>query len=319
MPAHGSVRSSGSNGGVIDCGIVTSVTEIRTNPPGGTPLVEFHSLAPAGTRLFAKLEWYNPTGSIKDRAAWFMFRNAVVDGKLRPGQPMIEATSGNTGIGLARLALINRHPMTICLPASATEERKQLLRAYGVNLIEVDGGPNDAIAHARQLVDAGEGHMCYQYGNRWNPYAHFFGTSQELLAEWPLEAPPTHLFAAYGTGGTLTGNSRGVIGTWPDIRVHSVEPVLADPIGGMRSQDDPFQPPIADLSLVTDRHQIPKAVAEATVAEAMQHEGEFVGTSSGAILRAAVDVLEREGGTAIAILCDSGWKYLSGPPWVRGV
>ena len=102
-------------------------------PPGNTPLVELRNLAPDGTRLFAKLEWYNPTGSIKDRAAWFMFHNAVRDGRLKPGAPLIESTSGNTGIGLARVALVNGHPMTICLPARATEERKQLLRAYGAD------------------------------------------------------------------------------------------------------------------------------------------------------------------------------------------
>jgi cysteine synthase B len=284
--------------------------------PGNTPLVELRRLAPGGTRLFAKLEWYNPTGSIKDRAAWFMFENAVRDGKLAPGMPMIEATSGNTGIGLARLALVNGHPMVICLPRSATEERKQILRAYGVDLVEVEGGPNDAIARARAMVAAGEGHMCYQYGNRWNVYAHFMGTSLEMIRDWPLIAPPTHLFCAYGTGGTITGNSRGLVRAWPDIRVHSVEPYVDDPIGGMRSQDDPFQPPIADLSLVTDRHQVHRSVAEDTVAEVMHTEGLFVGTSSGAILRAAVDALDRSGGTAVVLLPDAGWKYLSGRPWV---
>jgi cysteine synthase B len=279
-------------------------------------MVEFTHLAPAGTRLFAKLEWYNPTGSIKDRAAWYMFENAVEEGKLRPGETLIEATSGNTGIGLARLALINGHPMVICLPSSATEERKQLLRAYRVELIEVEGGPNEAIAHAKSLVEAGEGHMCYQYGNHWNTYAHLFGTSREIIRDWPLEAPPTHLFAAYGTGGTLTGNSRGLVKEWPDLRVHSVEPYVNDPIGGMRSQDDPFQPPIADLSLVTHRHEVHKGTAEDMVAMVMRMEGEFVGTSSGAILHAVVEGLEREGGTAVALLPDAGWKYLSGPPWV---
>ena len=279
-------------------------------------MVEFTHLAPAGTRLFAKLEWYNPTGSIKDRAAWYMFENAVEEGKLRPGETLIEATSGNTGIGLARLALINGHPMVICLPSSATEERKQLLRAYRVELIEVEGGPNEAIAHAKSLVEAGEGHMCYQYGNHWNTYAHLFGTSREIIRDWPLEAPPTHLFAAYGTGGTLTGNSRGLVKEWPDLRVHSVEPYVNDPIGGMRSQDDPFQPPIADLSLVTHRHEVHKGTAEDMVAMVMRMEGEFVGTSSGAILHAVVVGLEREGGTAVALLPDAGWKYLSGPPWV---
>jgi len=285
--------------------------------PANTPLVELRNLAPAGSRLFAKLEWFNPTGSIKDRAAWYMFHNAVQTEKLGAGQPMIEATSGNTGIGLARLAQIYRHPMVICLPSTATEERRQLLRAYGAHLIVVEGGPNDAIAHARSLVEAGEGHMLYQYGNRWNAYAHFFGTSQEVLRDWPLETPPTHFMAAYGTGGTITGNSRGLKMKWRELRIHSVEPFVDDPIGGMRSQDDPFQPPIADLSLVTDRHEVHRAVAETTAGEAMKEEGLFAGTSSGAILFATVETLSAEGGTAVALLPDDGWKYLSGAPWAK--
>ncbi|MBK5268115.1 MAG: cysteine synthase family protein [Acidimicrobiia bacterium] len=283
--------------------------------PGNTPLVEFPRMAPTGTRLFAKLEWYNPTGSIKDRPAWFMFYNAKQNGHLPPGKPLIEATSGNTGIGLARLALINQHPMIICLPRTATEQRKELLRAYGAELIEVDGGPNGAIARARELVDAGEGHMAYQYGNRWNPYSHFFGTSVEIVREWPLPTPPDHLFAAYGTGGTLTGNSRGLRHAYPNIKVHSVEPFVDDPIGGMRSQDDPFQPPVADLSLVNDRYQVARARAEQTVSEIMHEEGYFAGTSSGAIIHAAQLELEKTGGTGVALLPDAGWKYLSGPPW----
>ena len=119
---------------------------------GNTPLVELRNLAPAGTRLFAKLEWYNPTGSVKDRAASFMYEDAVRTGKLRPGQAMVEATSGNTGIGLARIAIVNGHQMVICLPARATEERKQVLRAYGAALVEVDGGPSDAIAKAEEIT-----------------------------------------------------------------------------------------------------------------------------------------------------------------------
>ena len=283
--------------------------------PGNTPLVEFSNLAPAGTRLFAKLEWFNPTGSIKDRAAWFMFQNAVQTRKLLPGQPLIEATSGNTGIGLARLAVLHGHPMTICLPDTATEERKQLLRAYGADLIEVPGGPNGAIAHARELVEAGEGQMLDQYGNRWNVYAHFFGTSPEIIRDWSLDEPPGHFFGAYGTGGTLTGNSRGLVRRWPSLRVHSVEPFVDDPISGMRSQNDPFQPPVADLSLVTDRHEVHAAAATDMVACTMRAEGQFVGTSSGAVLHAAVETLSRDGGTAIALLPDAGWKYVSGPPW----
>ena len=129
--------------------------------PGNTPLVEFRNMAPAGTQLFAKLEWYNPTGSVKDRPAWNMFFEDKNNGLFKPGEPLIEATSGNTGIGLARVAMLNGNPMNICLPTTASQERQQLLRAYGANLILVEGGPNDAIAHARDLVEAGEGHMCY--------------------------------------------------------------------------------------------------------------------------------------------------------------
>lgn len=283
--------------------------------PGNTPLVELHNMAPPGTRLFAKLEWYNPTGSIKDRPAWSMFWDAKKQGLLPDGKPLIEATSGNTGIGLARIALINKHPMTICLPKRASKERKQLLKAYGADLIEIDGGPNDAIAHARSLVEAGEGHMCYQYGNPANPEAHEFGTALEIERDWPLDLPPDHLFCAYGTGGTITGNSRGLKRAWPTIMVHSVEEYLSDPIGGMRSQEDPFQPPVADLSLVDSRRQVLNSTAIETVKEVMHEEGYFIGTSSGAVIHAAQLELQKHGGTGVALLPDAGWKYLSGAPW----
>ena len=272
-------------------------------------------MAPSGTRLFAKLEWYNPSGSIKDRAAWFMYYDAMNDGTITPDTHLIEATSGNTGIGLARIAQMNGHRITICLPDNATAERKQLLRAYGAELIEVPGGPNGAIARARELVDEGEGHMLYQYGNPSNPRAHEFGTAPEIERDWPLDAPPDHVVCSYGTGGTLTGMSRGMKRAFPAIRVHSVEPFVEDPISGMRSQDDPFQPPVADLALVDDRWEVPSAMAFEKVSELMRLEGHFAGTSSGAIVHAAQEALERDGGTAVAVLPDGGWKYLSGPPW----
>ena len=205
--------------------------------------------------------------------------------------------------------------MVICLPARASVERKQMLKAYGAELIEVDGGPNDAIARARELVDDGEGHMCYQYGNPANPEAHEFGTALEIERDWPLDEPPTHLFCAYGTGGTITGNSRGLKRAWPDIMVHSIEEYLTDPISGMRSQEDPFQPPVADLSLVDSRRQVTNTTALEAVQEIMNQEGHFVGTSSGAIIHAAQLELQKHGGTGVALLPDAGWKYLSGAPW----
>lgn len=293
----------------------TYVIQHEPLPPGGTPLVEFTGLSPEGSRLFGKLEWHNPTGSIKDRAAWNMFQNARRDGHLPPGTPLIEATSGNTGIGLARLATVYGYQMTICLPKNSTEERKQLLRAYGATLVEVDGGPNDAIERARAMVDEGLGFMCYQYGNPGNPESHEYGTAPELVADWPLEDPPDGIFCSYGTGGTITGISRGMRKAYPEIAIHSVEEFSNDPISGMRSQDDPFQPPVADLSLVTHRHEITKAEAVAAVSQIMAVEGHFVGTSAGAIVHAAVTHLEANGGTAIVVLPDAGWKYLSGAPW----
>jgi len=283
--------------------------------PGNTPLVEFRNMAPTGTRLFAKLEWYNPTGSVKDRPAWNMFHEDKRLGKIRDGMPLIEATSGNTGIGLARVALLEGHQMSICLPTNASEERRQLLRAYGADLINVDGGPNDAIAHARELVAEGHGHMCYQYGNEANPAAHEFGTALEIVRDWPLDAPPDHFLCAYGTGGTITGNSRGLRTHYPDIAVHSVEEDLNDTIGGMRNQEDPFQPPVADFGLVKDRYVIGRTKAEAKVQEIMAEEGYFVGTSAGAVIEAAQRELSKHGGTAVVILPDAGWKYLSGNPW----
>lgn len=287
--------------------------------PGNTPLVELRNLAPTGTRLFAKLEWYNPTGSIKDRPAWSMFHDAKKNGLLPEGKPVIEATSGNTGIGLARVAAINNHKAVICLPSRASNERKQLLKAYGAELIEVQGGPNDAIAHAKELVAAGEGHMCYQYGNPANPAAHEFGTTVEIARDWPLDTPPDHLVAAYGTGGTLTGSSRGMRREYADITIHSVEEILADPIGGMRSQHDPFQPPVADLSLVNHRWEITNEEAVEKVREIMKLEGHFVGTSSGAVIQGAQEALSKFGGTAVCLLPDAGWKYLSGSPWADGL
>ncbi len=283
--------------------------------PGNTPMVELREMAPPGTRLFAKLEWHNPTGSIKDRPAWKMFHDAKDQGLLPDRTQLIEATSGNTGIGLARVALLNHHPIAICLPDTASEARKQLLKAYGAELIEVPGGPNGAIAYAKELVAAGEGHMLYQYGNPSNPAAHEFGTALEIERDWSLETPPDHLVAAYGTGGTLTGNSRGMRRAYPSIRVHSAEEFTADPISGMRSQDDPFQPPVADLSLVTDRWQVESHLASKTVHDLMSAEGHFAGTSSGAVILAAQLALDKYGGSAVALLPDGGWKYLDGDPW----
>ncbi len=283
--------------------------------PGNTPLVELRELAPEGTRLFGKLEWYNPTGSIKDRAAWFMFHDAKDRGLIPDHKPLIEATSGNTGIGLARIALINGHPMTICLPSRASVERKRLLRAYGAELIEVDGGPNDAIARARELVEEGEGHMCYQYGNVANPESHEFGTALEIERDWVGDQPPDHIFCAYGTGGTITGISRGLKKVWPDTIMHSIEELLEDPISGMRSQADAFQPPVADLSLIGNSVGVTNATALEMVSTIMKAEGHFVGTSSGAVVHAALGELEKRGGTGVVILPDAGWKYLSGAPW----
>ena len=305
-PLFASTALPGVNGGVLDL-------------VGNTPCVDVSNLSPnPDVRIVAKLEMQNPFGSVKDRIAKAMIEAAEADGTLSPGQTIIEPSSGNTGIALAAIARLKGYPIKILLPESVSIERRQMLEIMGAEVILTPGaeGSNGAVRRATEMAaEHPEWRLIYQYGNEANPAAHEFGTALGIVRDWPLEAPPDHFLCAYGTGGTITGNSRGLRTHYPDIAVHSVEEDLNDTIGGMRNQEDPFQPPVADFGLVKDRYVIGRTQAEAKVQEIMAEEGYFVGTSAGAVIEAAQRELSKHGGTAVVILPDAGWKYLSGNPW----
>jgi cysteine synthase len=286
---------------------------------GRTPLVELTRLAPRpGLRLFAKLEGYNPTGSIKDRVAKAMIEAAEASGELQPGRHLLEPTSGNTGIALALIARLKGYPLTVVMPEDATEERKQLLSLYGARLVESPAkeGSNGSVRVALELAESDSRYfMPFQYANAANPRAHFEGTGAEIVEA--LDRVDV-LVAGFGTGGTLMGAGERVRESFPDVVVAAAEPLLDDPISGLRSLVDGYVPPIFDSARIDCRMLVPSA--EAIVAEKLllEREGIFAGMSSGAVLQAALRLAdELEEGNVVCILADGGWKYLSAGYWAQ--
>src|ERR1700704_799740 len=177
---------------------------------GNTPLVELKRLAPKeGVRLFAKLEFYNPTGSVKDRVARSMIERAEQEGAIQPGQHILEPTSGNTGISLGLICRLKGYPLTVVMPENVTEERSQLLRLYGAAIVYSEGskGSNGSVEGALEMAEKDpKFYMPYQYGNPANPDAHYYGTAEEIIEEL---GEVTAFVAGLGTGGTPMGNGRG--------------------------------------------------------------------------------------------------------------
>ncbi|MEA2436311.1 MAG: [CysO sulfur-carrier protein]-thiocarboxylate-dependent cysteine synthase, partial [Thermoleophilaceae bacterium] len=206
---------------------------------GHTPLVELKRLSPKpGVRIYAKLESYNPTGSVKDRVARSMIEDAEERGMIRPGQTILEPTSGNTGISLAMICSRKGYPLKVVMPDNVTEERTQLLRMYGAEIVYSPGeqGSNGAVAMALEMAQADSSYyMPYQYGNEANPRAHYEGTAVEILEELD---EVTAFVAGLGTGGTLMGNGRRLKEENPDTLVVAAEPFQGDLVQGLRSLDD---------------------------------------------------------------------------------
>jgi cysteine synthase B len=280
---------------------------------GSTPLVELPRLSPPGRRIFAKLEGQNPTGSIKDRVALAMVDAAA----LAPGQELLEPTSGNTGISLALVAKLRGLELTCVMPANATPERRRLLELYGAAVIDSPGeeGSNGAVRLAQEIVARDERYvMLFQYGNEWNPRAHFDGTGAEIVAALPrIDA----LVAGLGTGGTLMGAGARVKEAFPNAQVVAAEPLPGDPVMGLRSLDDGYVPPILDVSRLDRKLLVSNGEAAAAVRVLLDREGVFAGVSSGAVIHVARRIAEElpEGSVVVAILADGGWKYLSAPFW----
>ena len=284
---------------------------------GNTPMVDVSQLSPnPNVRIIAKLENQNPFGSVKDRIAKAMIEQAEKDGRLQPGQTIIEPSSGNTGIALAAIAQLKGYPIKILMPTSVSIERRQMLEVFGAEIILTPGeeGSNGAVKRAQELA-AQHPEWCflYQYANDANPKAHYEGTGPEIFRDCP---EITHFVAGLGTSGTLMGTGRYLKEQNPDIKVIAIEPPLGERVEGLRNLDDGYIPPVFDNWLgreLLDRKRVvrPRESIEWT-RRLVQECGIFAGLSSGASLAGAVKVAsEIEEGTIVFIVCDGGWKYLS--------
>src|ERR671936_1211498 len=289
---------------------------------GNTPLVELKRLSPKpGVRIYAKLESYNPTGSVKDRVARSMIEDAELRGAIQPGQTILEPTSGNTGISLAMICSRKGYPLKVVMPDNVTPERTQLLKMYGAEIVYSEGskGSNGAVEMALEMAAADASYyMPYQYGNQANPAAHYNGTAPEILEELDEIAA---FVAGLGTGGTLMGNGRRLKEELGDsVKIVAAEPMQGEPVQGLRSLEDGFIPPIIDLSLLDRKIFVTNRDAIIWTRRLLDDEGLFVGVSSGAIARVAVRIAgELDEGNVVFLVADDGWKYLSSGLYSKSV
>lgn len=288
---------------------------------GNTPLVELKRLAPKeGVRLFAKLEFYNPTGSVKDRVARSMIERAEAQGAIAPGQHILEPTSGNTGISLGLICRLKGYPLTVVMPENVTEERSELLRMYGAEIVYSEGskGSNGAVEKALDMAEKEPRfYMPYQYGNQANPDAHYYGTAEEIIEELD---DVTAFVAGLGTGGTLMGNGRRLKDHDPATKIVAAEPLQGEDVQGLRSLDDGFIPPIIDISLLDRKILVSNRDGIIWTQKLFYEEGIFAGVSSGAIASVAVRVAgELDEGNVVFIVADGGDKYMSAGLWTKSV
>ncbi|GAA1731480.1 cysteine synthase [Nonomuraea bangladeshensis] len=284
---------------------------------GRTPLVGLPRLSPSDdVRIWAKLEDRNPTGSIKDRPALWMVEQAEKDGLLTPGCTILEPTSGNTGISLAMSAKLKGYKLICVMPENTSEERRQLLRMWGAEIISspAAGGSNEAVRVAKQLAaDNPSWVMLYQYGNPANWRSHYETTGPEILADLPTV---THFVAGLGTTGTLMGVGRFLRERVPDVRIVAAEPRYGELVYGLRNVDEGFIPELYDESVLTTRFSVGSADALRRTRELLAAEGIFAGVSTGAALHAALGVAKKavqagERADVVFVVADGGWKYLS--------
>jgi cysteine synthase B len=288
---------------------------------GNTPIVELKRIAPKeGVRIFAKLEYFNPTGSVKDRVAKAMIERAEEEGAIGPGQTILEPTSGNTGIALGLICRLKGYPLTVVMPENVTPERTELLKMYGAEIVYSDGskGSNGAVEKALEMAQKDSRYyMPYQYGNPANPDAHYHGTAEEIIDQI---GEVTAFVAGLGTGGTLMGNGRRLKEHDPNTKIVAAEPLQGEDVQGLRSLDDGFIPPIIDISLLDRKILVSNRDGIIWTQKLFFEEGIFAGVSSGAIASVAVRVAnELDEGNVVFIVCDDGNKYLSAGLWSKSV
>jgi cysteine synthase B len=279
---------------------------------GNTPLVGLPNLAPEGTKLYAKLEGQNPTGSVKDRIAKAMIEAAERDGILTEDRILLEPSSGNTGISMAMICRIKGMRLEIVMPESVSVERRRMIEMFGaeVHLSPGDQGTNGAIRMAEEMDRENLKYwMLNQYENVANPAAHEHGTGEEILRD----APDIDMFVAgLGTGGTITGVGHRLKRHNTDVRIVAAEPPAGDLVQGLRSLDEGYIPPILDPTVIDRKFMVASRDAFRMTRELAQREGVFAGISSGAAVHVALRAIETLGSkVCVVLLADGGWKYLS--------
>jgi len=287
---------------------------------GNTPLVELPRLSPKpDVRIYAKLEGHNPTGSVKDRVAKSMIEAAEAEGAIEPGHTILEPTSGNTGIALAMICRRKGYPLKVVMPDNVTEERTQLLRMYGAEIVYSEGakGSNGAVEVALEMAQDPSFYMPYQYGNEANPLAHYNGTAVEILEELD---EVTAFVGGLGTGGTLMGNGRRLKEANPETLIVAAEPKQGELVQGLRSLDDGFIPPIIDISLFDRKIMVDNRDAILWTKKLLEEEGVFAGVSAGAIAAIAHRIGgELDSGNVVFLIPDDGWKYLSSGVYTKPI
>ena len=281
---------------------------------GNTPLVRLQRLLPADSSntVLLKLEGNNPAGSVKDRPALSMINLAENRGDIQPGDTLIEATSGNTGIALAMAAAIKGYRMILIMPDNATMERRWAMEAYGAQLILVS--KEEGMEGARDLALAmeaqGEGKVLNQFGNGDNPEAHYHSTGPELWAQ--TQGQITHFVSSMGTTGTIMGTSRYLKEQNPAIEIVGLQPAECAAIPGIRRWPEAYLPTIFERDRVDQILDISQEEAEHTMRELARREGIFCGVSSGGAVAGALRIAEQvTNATIVAIICDRGDRYLS--------
>src|ERR671917_1523954 len=288
---------------------------------GNTPLLELPSISAEvpGVRIFGKAEWYNPGGSVKDRPALWVIRDGERSGALTPEKTILDATSGNTGIAYAWLGAALGYNVRLCMPTNASEERKKILRAYGVEIVLTDPGEGSdgAIREARRLYAEEPEKYFYpdQYTNPANPWSHYESTAPEIWEATNGEI--SHFVAGLGTSGTFVGTARRLKEYNPEIRVISFEPDSAfHGLEGMKHMESAIVPGIYDPTVADQNRAARTEDAYEMVKRVAREEGLLIGLSAGAAVAMALEVArEIESGTVVTILCDGADKYLSESFW----
>lgn len=280
---------------------------------GNTPLVQLQRLPGAtSNRILAKLEGHNPAGSVKDRPALSMILRAEQRGEIRPGDTLIEATSGNTGIALAMVAAMRGYRMKLIMPANSTEERKASMLAYGAELIEVtpEQGMEGARDLALQMQAAGEGTVLDQFSNPDNPLMHYETTGPEIWQQ--TDGTVTHFISSMGTTGTIMGVSRFLKEQNPAVEIIGLQPADGARIPGIRRWPQEYLPRFFEPSRVDRILDVGQAEAEETMRQMGRQEGISCGVSSGGAIWAALQLSKQlEDAVMVCIVCDRGDRYLS--------